>query len=116
MNAAPGGPHHAWEVELDRLESDVTATEELLTRLTGTTPTDETDPAATAPAWTAPTGLGTLPAELLPRAEALLVRQQQVTELLRTAQSATTRQRDFAARVTGATATRATPAYLDVNA
>lgn len=115
MTTPPNSSEQTWESELARLEADVAAAEALLADHTSASLTETADPVA-PDNWTPPTGLGALPEHLLPRARAVLERQQDVAERLRVAQGATTRQRDFAARVTDATATRATPAYLDVNA
>jgi hypothetical protein len=54
-----------WNAALDRLESDVATVEEQLR--TGTV--------AVGAAWTPPPGLGPLPADLVPRADAILARQ-----------------------------------------
>lgn len=109
MTTVPSRVARTWEAELARLETDVAAAEALLAdgETAGSNVTDD---------WTPPTDLGPLPEAMLVRAQAVLQRQQRVAEALRSARAANTRQRDFTARVTGATVNRATPAYLDVTA
>lgn len=66
--------------------------------------------------WEPPSSLGPLPEVLLPRALSILAAQHELATQLGTAMAATTRQRGFAAKVTGATNRPAGPAYLDVTA
>lgn len=114
MTTAPTTGTRTWEAELTRLEADVAAAEALLTEPSSATA--ELTASATGDDWAPPSDLGPIPDSLLLRAQEVLERQLRVTESLKRAQTANTRQRGFAARVTDATATRATPAYLDVNA
>lgn len=106
------GRTHPWDAELARLESEVEAAEALLASLTTDGGSTEVDTSS----WTATPGLGPLPQHLVPRAEALLARQRQVQVSLSLALQATTRQRDFTARVNDATSARPAPTYLDVTA
>lgn len=106
------GRTHSWDTELARLESEVEAAEALLASLG----TDVGSPEVDTSSWTPTTGLGPLPQHLVPRAEALLARQRQVQVSLSLAVQATTRQREFTARVNDATTTRPVPTYLDVTA
>lgn len=101
-----------WHDELDRLEADLEAVRALLANREQGSHAEAVDTASWAPA----PGLGPLPRDLVPRAEALLASQRQVQLDLSRALAATSRQRDFAARVTDATAAPAAPAYLDVSA
>ena len=110
--SSPDTPH-CWEQILSRLEIDVEAAERLLASPDHATG-PEHQPASTV--WTAPTDAGPVPDRLRPRAEDLLARQQRTAEALALSLAANNRQRDFAARVTGATAARAVPTYLDVQA
>ncbi|GGD21448.1 hypothetical protein [Nocardioides daphniae] len=100
-----------WYDELDRLEAEVEAVRALLSSTE-----HEVDPESVDTTWTPTSGLGPVPRDLLSRAEALLAAQRQVQLDLSLAMAATSRQRDFAARVTDATAAPAAPAYLDVSA
>lgn len=58
--------HLAWSAALDTLERDIAGVEDQL-RAGAVTPA--------AAAWTPPQGLGPLPKDLVPRADAILVRQ-----------------------------------------
>lgn len=101
-----------WLDELDRLEAELEAVRALLSSREQGSGAEAVDTAS----WTPTAGLGPLPRDLVPRAEALLTSQRQVQLDLSLAMAATSRQRDFAARVTDATAVPAAPAYLDVSA
>lgn len=114
MTIAPNSGERTWDAELTRLEADVVAAEALLAEPPHAT-AEAADQVGTE-AWTPPTDLGPIPDSLLVRAQEVLERQLCVGAALKSAQAANTRQRGFAARVTDATVTRATPAYLDVSA
>jgi hypothetical protein len=83
----------AWVEALDRLELDVAATEQLLQALHS----DADLPPVTPGEWTAPVGLGPLPAALRERAGALLQRQLETARLVAT-ELATTRRHANAVR------------------
>ena len=97
----------AWAAALDELEADVEVVEAVL----------EDDhrhrdlPAASS--WAPPTGLSPLPADLRPRADAILARQLAAARELSTALTANRRQAAFAAKVEAGHQGKATPSYLD---
>jgi len=98
----------AWTAALDELEADVVQVETLLGddhRLR--------DLAAADP-WAPPDGLGALPLDLRPRADAILARQIAAAQAISRALVATRRQADLAARVeTGARSDHPRPVYVD---
>ena len=113
-----------WEATLSQLEADIAAARTLLA-----SPVEGSDSGAAAPSadayetyletltdWQPPASLGPLPEVLLPRALSILAAQHEVADSLTRAMAANTRQRGFAARVTGATSRPAGPAYLDITA
>jgi hypothetical protein len=96
----------AWTSALDELELDVEATEVMLA--------DERRHAEHPPAdnWRPPTGLGTLPLELRPRADEILTRQLRAAEEIARRLTANRQQTAMTARMeTGRAASR--PAYID---
>lgn len=95
----------AWEAALDELEAHLIRAEHLLQTMD---PEDVLN-------WQAP-ALGALPRYLVPRAQALLERQQRVIERLPGAISSTRAQLKLADRVGHATAPTAPPVYLDITA
>ncbi|HET9517197.1 MAG TPA: hypothetical protein VFO77_05690 [Actinoplanes sp.] len=97
----------AWVAALNALEADVEAVEQMIT--------DEHRsqdlPAATP--WQPPEGLGPLPLDLRPRADAILARQLAAAQAATTAITSNRRQTAFAARVEVGTPGKATPSYVD---
>lgn len=97
----------AWVAALDELEADVDAVEAAI----------EDDhrrkelPAATP--WAPPAGLGPLPLDLRPRADAILTRQLLAASALAAAITTNRRQAAFAERVETGDAGKATPSYVD---
>jgi hypothetical protein len=97
-----------WVAALDALELDVFATAALL---------QDEHRARELPApepWRPPTGLGPLPADLRPRADAILGRQIAVAEVLTRTLSTNRRQAALAARLQNHTGP--VPAYIDTAA
>jgi hypothetical protein len=96
----------AWVAALDRLELDVDATERMLTGL----------PVSVAESqehrWTAPTGIGPLPASLNERAMQINARQIEVARRVALALGATRREADLAHRLSQST-NDAPPVYVD---
>jgi hypothetical protein len=107
-NPAPANPdwHAAWVAALDGLEFDLDAAEQLLedVRLGREVPVG--DP------WSPPPGLGPLPLDLAPRADAILARQLTVASAVAAGISHNRRQATMAARVENGRDT-GRPAYLD---
>jgi hypothetical protein len=100
------GWHEAWVGALDALEADVAVVEELLEtshRLADLPTTD---------AWSAPAGLGPLPLDLRPRADAILCRQTAAAETMALAMVSNRRQAEMAARIEAGDGPRG-PAYVD---
>jgi len=101
-----GDWHRAWTAALDELEADVTRVEALLADDHRVRDLPVADP------WTPPAGLGPLPLELRPRADAILGRQIAATQAISVALATNRRQAELLARVeSGATPPR--PAYVD---
>jgi hypothetical protein len=98
--------HHIWTAALDALETDVVRVEALLAddhRVRDLPPANP---------WAPPAGLGPLPLDLRPRADAILNRQLAAAQSLALAMSAGRRQIEMAARIeAGDEPPR--PAYLD---
>ena len=98
----------AWVAALDELEADVAKVEVLLGddhRLRDLPP---------AAPWAPPEGLGALPLDLRPRADAILARQIAAAQEITRALVATRRQAEAAARVeTGTRSTHQRPVYVD---
>lgn len=94
-----------WEAALDELEAHLIRAEHMLQTM---------DPEEILN-WQAP-ALGTMPRYLVPRAQALLERQQRVIERLPIALTGTRAQRQLADKVGHATTRSALPVYLDVTA
>jgi hypothetical protein len=63
--------------------------------------------------WAPPPGIGPLPLELRPRADAILTRQIEAAQALSLAITANRRQTAFASRVEVGTPGKAVPSYLD---
>jgi hypothetical protein len=99
--------HQAWAAALDELEADVDAVEALLSQDHLARDYPLTDP------WAPPTGLGPLPLDLRPRADAILARQIAATQAVATALVANRRQATVAARIETGGQGAPRPAYLD---
>jgi hypothetical protein len=98
--------HAAWVSALDRLEYDLAAAERLLAEVRLGRDVPSADP------WSPPAGLGPLPLDLAPRADAILARQVTVAAAIAVGISHNRRQATAASRVeNGRDAAR--PAYLD---
>lgn len=97
----------AWQAALDELEMDVTEAESLLTgdHMLRDTPIVN--------AWTPPTGLGPLPLDLRPRADAILARQLAAAEGITRALATNRRQAAVTARIETGGQAAARPAYID---
>jgi hypothetical protein len=101
-----GDWHDAWTAALDELEADVDRVEALLAddhRVRDLPPVDP---------WSPPAGLGPLPLDLRPRADAVLSRQIAAAQSLALAMVANRRQTEMAARIEAGGAPRR-PSYLD---
>jgi hypothetical protein len=96
----------AWMSALDLLELDVATAEALLTDDQRLRDRPLTDP------WHPPTGLGPLPLDLRPRADAILGRQLAVSEELARTLTTNRRQAALLGRMEGGTAA-SRPAYVD---
>lgn len=97
----------AWVAALDDLDADVTRMEALLAEAQHLQDLPTTDP------WSPPAGLGPLPLDLRPRAEALLTRHINATEHLAVAIAANRRHAAFAAKVEIGGYGEAPPTYVD---
>ena len=98
--------HRAWVAALDELEADVTQVEALLADDHRTRDVPMADP------WAPPEGLGPLPLDLRPRADAILNRQIAATQAIAVGLVTGRRQAEMLSRVeSGSTPRR--PAYVD---
>ncbi len=109
MTDQPQADHAAWEEILAAMEAQVSAAEAAVADQ-GTEASDIIQPDA----WTAPTGVGPLPAALASRVEELLVRQQGVATLLKEAARGTRRVDRAIARLN--LAQPRPPVYVDLPA
>jgi hypothetical protein len=100
------GWRHAWTAALDALEADVERVEVMLAYDHRTRDLPRVDP------WSPPAGLGPLPLDLRPRADAILNRQLAAAQALALAMVANRRQAEMAARIEAGDDPRR-PAYLD---
>jgi hypothetical protein len=97
----------AWVSALDALEADVEVVEKMIE--------DEHRSQDSTPAtpWAPPTGLGTIPLDLRPRADEILARQLAAARAASAAITANRRQTAFAARVEVGSGGKSLPSYLD---
>jgi hypothetical protein len=97
----------AWSAALDELEMDVAEAEALIAgdHLLRDTPTS--DP------WRPPAGLGPLPLDLRPRADAILARQISTAEQITRALATNRRQAAVTARIETGSAPASRPSYID---
>jgi hypothetical protein len=97
----------AWVAALDALDADVGAVETMLVdeqRIRDLPPADP---------WSPPPGLGALPLELRPRADAILTRQVFAAQQLALAIGANRKQAAFVAKVEVGDFGKAPPTYVD---
>jgi hypothetical protein len=99
--------YEAWTAALDELELDVEAVEALLDGEHATRDNPRTDP------WRPPTGLGPLPLELRPRADAILARQLAATEAVARGLVVNRQQAALLDRMQTARRPAPRPAYID---
>lgn len=106
--SGPEGPRRpvTWREALDRLEAHADHAERML----------QGRRAPDSSPWQPPTELGPIPDEFLPRARALLERQQRLMAAIPGILSDTRQQQRLTERVHNATATRSVPVYLDITA
>ena len=97
----------AWVAALDAMDADVVLIEELLADAQRVRDLPLSDP------WSPPPGLGPLPLDLRPRADAILARQLHATRQLTLAIAANRTQAAFAARVEVGGYGKAPPSYVD---
>jgi hypothetical protein len=97
----------AWIAALDALDADVARVEELLADGQRIRDTPLTDP------WSPPAGLGPLPLDLQPRADAILTRQLNAARQLAISIAANRRHAAFAAKVEVGGYGKAPPTYVD---
>jgi hypothetical protein len=97
----------AWVAALDALDADVGRVEQLLADGQRVRDLPITDP------WSPPPGLGPLPLDLCPRADAILARQLNATRELAVAIAANRRQALFASKVESGGYGKAPPTYVD---
>ena len=102
--------HSAWAAALDELEADVAQVEALLVDDHMHRDNPVVNP------WSPPEGLGPLPLDLRPRADAVLARQIAATQAVVVALASNRRQAAYAASVQAGGAGAARPAYLDCSA
>jgi hypothetical protein len=99
--------YEAWTAALDELELDVESVEALLEGEHATRDHPVNDP------WRPPTGLGPLPLELRPRADAILARQLAATEAITRGMIVNRQQAALLERVQTAQKPALRPAYID---
>ena len=99
--------HAEWAAALDELEADVVSVEAMLTDDHLMRDNPVTDP------WSPPQGLGPLPLDLRPRADAILARQIAAAGAVSTALASNRRQAAVAARIETGGQPAPRPAYVD---
>lgn len=99
--------HGAWTAALDALEADVAQVEALLADDHRMRDTPSSDP------WHPPAGIGPLPLELRPRADAVLARQVAAAQSVALALATNRRQAVVASRIDDGTRGAARPSYVD---
>ena len=108
MSPVSGEWHGAWVAALDALEADVAQIEAMLTEEHRLRDAPVVDP------WTPPEGLGPLPLDLRPRADAILTRQIAAAGAIVAAIAGNRRQAQLAGRIeAGRQALPTRPAYVD---
>lgn len=99
--------HGAWTAALDALEADVAQVEAMITEDHRMRDNPTPDP------WHPPAGLGPLPLDLRPRADAILARQITAARDLALALGANRRHAALASRIEVGTAGAPRPSYVD---
>ncbi len=99
--------HRAWNAALDELEGDVVEIEELLADDHRMRDHEITN------AWKPPQGLGPLPLDLRPRADAILARQLAAAHAVTLALATNRRQACVASRIEAGSRGAPRPAYID---
>jgi hypothetical protein len=100
--------HRAWELALDELEADVAQVEAMIIDDHRARERPVADP------WSPPAGIGALPVDLRPRADAILARQLAAAQAVSIALTANRRQAEAAARIeAGSKSEPLRPAYID---
>jgi hypothetical protein len=102
-----GAWREAWTAALDELEADVSHIEALLDEDHRVRDHPLSDP------WTPPEGIGPLPLELRPRADAILARQIAAATAVTAALATNRRQATLAARIETGGQPAPRPAYVD---
>jgi hypothetical protein len=97
----------AWLAALDELDADVTSVETMLLDEHRLRDLPHADP------WSPPSGMGPLPLDLRPRADAILARQASAAQKLLMAIASNRRQAAFAAKVEVGDFGKAPPSYVD---
>jgi hypothetical protein len=97
----------AWVDALDALDADVAAIESMLAEEHRIRDLPQADP------WSPPAGMGPLPLDLRPRADAILARQASAAQQLIMAIASNRRQAAFVAKVEVGDFGKAPPAYVD---
>jgi hypothetical protein len=97
----------AWVAALDALDADVEAVETLLIAEQRIRDLPQADP------WSPPPGIGPLPLDLRPRADAILARQVSAAQQLALAIGANRKQAAFVAKVEVGDFGKAPPTYVD---
>ncbi|GAA2976599.1 hypothetical protein [Actinokineospora diospyrosa] len=108
MSDTAGAWNLAWATALDRLESDVASAEALLTEEHMLRELPKFDP------WTPPAGLGPLPLDMRPRADAVLRRQLEVATKLAAAMSGAAMHSLVVGKMVEDRRDPARPSYVDV--
>ena len=97
----------AWVAALDALDADVAAVEQMLVQEHRIRDLPHADP------WSPPAGMGPLPLDLRPRADAILNRQASAAQQLILAIASNRRQAAFVAKVEVGDSGKAPPTYVD---
>ncbi|GIH80980.1 hypothetical protein [Planobispora longispora] len=110
MTAQPSGADEwraAWTAALDELEMDVVAAEKLLSS------NQPEQGLASGASWSPPEGIGPLPLDMRPRAEAILARQLGTAKAMAQAMVVNRRQAAMLARVESGGNGAPRPVYID---
>lgn len=102
-----GNWREAWVAALDALDADVAAIETLLVEEHRIRDLPQADP------WSPPPGMGPLPLDLQPRADAILARQASAAQQLLLAIASNRRQAAFVAKIEVGGSGKAPPTYVD---
>jgi hypothetical protein len=102
-----GNWRSAWVAALDALDADVVAIESMLLEEQRIRDLPRADP------WSPPAGMGPLPLDLRPRADAILARQASAAQQLIMAIASNRRQTALVAKIEMGGVGKAAPAYVD---